>query len=197
MEVLQKDRNAYHKVTICSIKSLYLDYICIFFFGSIFIYTYYCVLLFKNVSFLYVNVYDKCEYFLLQLSDKYDNLEREFNILKVRVQHFLIQSCAILLTQIKKCKNPPSFVLTMCLRLYLFFSVGVVQFHREQAVWCSVRGRGTKQVRSVRNTASHHFSGFLMMAVCDDVHCLESIYTCTCIFIIYVLQDSIKVGTGK
>lgn len=102
----------------------------------------------------------------MQLSDKYDNLEREFNILKVRVQHFLIQSCAILLTQIKKCKNPPSFVLTLLLRLYLFFSVGVVQFHREQAVWCSVRGRGTKQVRSVRNTASHHVSGFLMMAVC-------------------------------
>lgn len=66
----------------------------------------------------------------------------------------------------KKCKNPSSFVLTMLLRLYLFFSVGVVQFHRKQAVWCSVRGRGTKQVRSVRNTASHHVSGFLMMAVC-------------------------------
>lgn len=82
MEVLQKDRNAYHKVTICNIKSLYLD--CIFFLPwSIFI------SLFTNKSFLYLNVYDECNYFLLQLSDKYDNLEREFNILKVRVQHFL------------------------------------------------------------------------------------------------------------
>lgn len=82
MEVLQKDRNAYHKVTICNIKSLYLD--CIFFLPwSIFI------SLFTNILFLYVNVYDECNYFLLQLSDKYDNLEREFNILKVSVQHFL------------------------------------------------------------------------------------------------------------
>lgn len=90
MEVLQKDRNAYHKVTICSIKSLYLDYICIFFSSGVYLYIH--ISLFTNVSFLYVNVYDECEYFLLQLSDKYDNLEREFNILKVRVQHFLTYS---------------------------------------------------------------------------------------------------------
>lgn len=39
MEVLQKDRNAYHKVTICSIKSLYLD--CIFF--CLGVYLYHCL----------------------------------------------------------------------------------------------------------------------------------------------------------